>query len=141
MNAPLRHGPKHSLEYSALGWHVRQRPAPVSHSRNDMAGHGTNRTPPIARAERLDNGKMLVGFRGQAMIVIVRFRVIPGHVSKCPKQGLQSTKFVNQKRVARAPAITSCSLLSTARASAMDRGRSGTLTTINFRNSAARRLS
>ena len=68
-----------------------------------MAGHGANRPSPIARAERLDDGKMLAGFRGQAMIVVVRLGVVPGRVAKGPEQGLQPAELVDQKRVA-APA-------------------------------------
>ena len=38
-------------------------------------------------------------FGGQAMVIVARFRVVPGRVAKGPKQVLQAAEFVDQERI------------------------------------------
>ena len=61
-----------------------------------MARTAPRRSP---AQQRLDDGQMLAGLGGQAMIVVARFRVVPGRVAEGPEQDLQAAELVDQERV------------------------------------------
>ena len=72
-------------------------PAPGFAPRPDMALHGADGTPAVARQQGLDDLEVLPGFLGEPTVIVTGLDVLPGSVSKGTKENLQAVDFLDQE--------------------------------------------
>src|ERR1043166_6299295 len=75
-------------------------PAPVTDAGANMRRHRLCRRLAVAFQERFDDGKMLVPFLGDTMVVVALLVVLPGDISEGAEQRLEPAQLIGEIRVA-----------------------------------------